>query len=173
MPPRNPLEHPDDNNARLPDLFCYETMPAPGDLRPPVPPPNREFQEPCWCLDCLGQCDTAPCRNARPPRKRKAPASPEPREYRHGDDSWVQCITIWHPADFTCTRVEVDCDRPMRAIFSQLCFDLRIDRKYVKFVWQRNRRRGGVQPVTLSDTDAPWDVGLKETNDENIQCEYI
>jgi hypothetical protein len=201
MPPRNPLQDPDVNNM---DLFCYETMPGPDDLRPPTPPtplaptplaptpktkaragPQYSFTDPFLFCPCSPPCkiiDQVPCKHVcpdSPPGKhikskhRRAPASPAARQYRAGDDHWVQHIELWHPADFNKTRVEMDANLPMRAIFDELCSDARVQRKNVKFVWKRNRRRGGLQDVTLADTDAPWDVGMKQRIIENVICEFI
>lgn len=171
MPPRNPLQQLEINgcrsHTRIIDLLCYETMPLPEDLRRA----DRALDTTCWCLD---QCNAQGIctRVAQPSRKRKSEASPE-RAYSRGDDSWVQTFNLWHPGDFDKTIVEMHSDLPLRAIFAQLCDDLRIDRKAVRFVWKRNRRRGGVQDVVLTDTDAPWTVGMKEDNAETVECEYI
>jgi hypothetical protein len=203
MPPRNPLQQVEINGTsprmsvpRLVDLHCYESMPLPQHLSPPVcvqsanevqhgfptldalfalsgvaPPLRANVDTTCWCLDqCAGPVCLA--RFIPPARKRKA-HSPEPRLYSPGDDSWVQTFTLWHPGDFDKTIVEMDSDRPLRAIFRELCADLRIDRNTVRFVWKRNRRRGGVQNVVLQDTDAPWDVGMKEATYETVECEYV
>ena len=217
MSPRNPLQQVEINGTsprmsatRLVDLHCYESMPLPQHLIPPVhmqntnamqdntnamqqvqqvqhsfptlesllalsgfaPPAPANVDTTCWCLD---QCASGVCHLARflpTARKRKA-HSPEPRLYFPGDDTWVQTFTLWHPGDFEKTIVEMDSDRPLRAIFAQLCFDLRIDRATVRFLWKRNRRRGGVQNVVLDDTDAPCDVGMKRDNAETVECEYI
>lgn len=172
MPPRNPLQQLEINGtsprARVIDLFCYESMPLPEDLRRA----DRALDTTCWCFD---QCNAQGIctRVAQPSRKRKSEASPEPRTYFHGDDSWVQTFNLWHPGDFGKTIVEMDSSLPLRAIFKELCFDLRIDRKAVRFVWKRNRRRGGVQDVVLQDSDAPWDVGMKQDNAETVECECI
>jgi hypothetical protein len=202
MPPRNPLEQLEVNacspRSRNVDLLCYESMPRPEDLRPPVldnisdwpnlvtflplsartPPSNTAADTTCWCLE---QCNPQgicmrgriPGRLTQPARKRKAEASPGPLTYSDSDDSWVQTINLWHPSDFEKTIVEMDSNLPLRAIFKQLCSDLRIDRKAVRFVWKRNRRRGGVQDVVLADTHAPWDVGMQQHNAETVECEYI
>jgi hypothetical protein len=202
MSPRNPLQQLQINGCsprtRTVDLFCYETMPTPEDLFPPVREnttadfPTLDalfaisgFTQPavraldatdttCWCLE---QCNPEGLcrfrRPAQPARKRKAEASPEPRTHSLGDDNWVQTINLWHPGDFDKTIVEMDSDLPLRAIFKELCSDLRIDRRAVRFVWKRNRRRGGVQSVVLTDTDAPWTVGMQEHNAETVECEYI
>lgn len=186
MPPRNPLQQLEIDGCRpgtrFIDLLCYEEMPRPEDLRPPVLEnmadthsaafPTLAVDTTCWCLE---QCNPHGicARIAHPSRKRKYEASPEPRIYFTRDENWVQTINLWHPGDFDKTIVEMDSDLPMGGIFAQLCDDLRIDRKYVKFVWKRNRRRGGVQSVVLKDTDAPWDVGMKQDNAETVECEYI
>lgn len=189
MPPRNPLQDPDVNDI---DLFCYETMPAPHDLRPPTPPtplaatpttpphagPQYSLHDPFLFCPCSPPCkitDGVPCKHVYPdsppakhskPKHRWAPASP-------GDHHWVQHIVIWHPPFCNKTRVEIDSNLPMRAIFDKLCSDLRIDRKHVRFVWKRQRRRGGLQDVTIADTDAPWDVGMKQRIIEIIICEFL
>lgn len=222
MSPRNPLQHVEINGTsprmsatRLVDLHCYESMPLPQHLIPPVhmqnangmqdnadamqdnadamqqvrlshdfptlesllalsgvaPPAPANVDTTCWCLEqCAGGCCLV--RFIPSTRKRKA-RSPSPRLHFPGDDTWVQTFTLWHPGDFEKTIVEMDSDRPLRAIFAQLCFDLRIDRATVRFVWKRNRRRGGVQNVVLDDTDAPWDVGMNRDNAETVECEYI
>jgi len=200
MPPRNPLQ--DVHNDSI-DLTCTEIMPLPHELAPPVllegpvavpglqglpelhfptldalfalggfaPPLHASVETTCWCLD---QCVGPVClvRFMQPARKRKA-RSPSPRVYFPEDDHWVQTFTLWHPGDFEKTIVEMDSNRPLHAIFHQLCADLRIDRKTIRFVWKRNRRRGGVQDVVLHDTTAPWDVGMKEDTDETVECEYV
>jgi len=55
MSPRNPLQQLDLNDMRalprLVDLFCYETMTAPQDLRPLVPPPNPASEQTCFLLE--------------------------------------------------------------------------------------------------------------------------
>ena len=167
MPPRNPLQLLEVNGCSrgtaVVDLLCYESMPLPADLR-----------STCWCFDqCTPQGICTRARPAQPSRKRRAEASPEPRSYCPGDENWVQTFNLWHPGDFDKTIVEMHCDLRMGAIFAQLCDDLRIDRKAVRFVWKRNRRRGGVQDVVLEDSDAPWDVGMKQDNAETVECEYI
>lgn len=174
MSPRNPLQLLEINGCspgtRFIDLLCYEEMPTPEDLRQT----HSAVDTTCWCLEqCNPEGICARRITAQPSRKRKAETSPEPRTYFPGDENWVQTINLWHPGDFDKTIVEMDCDLPMRAIFAQLCDDLRIDRKDVRFVWKRNRRGGGVQSVVIADTDAPWDVGMKEDNAETVECEYI
>lgn len=192
MPPRNPLQ--DVHNDI--DFTCYETMPLPHELTPPVflqgpvamqPPPfltldallpfagfaalpRTNVDTTCWCLD---QCEGPNCLVRFMPAARKRARSPSPRLYYPEDDCWVQTFSLWHPGDFEKTIVEMDSNRPLRAIFHQLCDDLRIDRKTVRFVWKRNRRGGGVQNVVLRDTDAPWDVGMKQDTDETVECEYV
>ena len=194
MPPRNPLEQLEIDacspDPRIVDLFCYESMPLPQDLRPPVldsisdwpnlvkflplsarTPPSDNT---CWCLEqCNPEGICSRGRIAQPARKRKAEASPEPPSYSDSDDSWVQTFNLWHPSDFEKTIVEMDSNLPLRVIFKELCFDLRIDRKAVRFVWKRNRRRGGVESIVLKDSDAPWDVGMQQHNAETVECEYI
>ena len=193
MPPRNPLQ--DVHNDI--DFTCHETMPLPHELTPPVflegpvamqpppfptldallalsgfaPPARAHVDTTCWCLD---QCTGGVClvRFMPSARKRKA-RSPSPRLYFPEDDCWVQTFNLWHPGEFEKTIVEMDSNRPLHAIFRQLCADLRIDRKTVRFVWKRNRRRGGVQDVVLKDSDAPWDVGMQQHNAETVECEYI
>jgi len=67
----------------------------------------------------------------------------------------------------------MDCDRPFKAIFRELCSDHRLDRKQVAFVWNRKRRNGGVQLVKLSDDSVPWDIGMREGVEETIECDFV
>ena len=168
MPPRNPLQDLDVDDVRrgpsLVDLSCYEAMSGPTTAPYRLPD--------CWCLE---SCTTTVCANV--PKKRKATAepdcasAPEPplHRYQLGDRTWVQHITVWHPGDFTCSRVEMDCNLPMRDIFRELCRDLCIERSQVQFVWRSTTRRHHA----LSDHVAPWNVGMREGHDECIECEYI
>jgi hypothetical protein len=182
MPPRNLMQDRDFDDI---DLFCYETMPTPEELYPltspswpkqPAPPPGPPPSlVPFVSSSCFQQCeitDAVPCKHVSPltkASKRKALDSPEPRGYSPGDENWVQHLSIWHPGDFTSSRVEMDADLPMRAIFEEVCFDLRIDRKQVRFVWRSMTKRH----ITLSDADAPWDVGMKADIDECVECEFV
>jgi hypothetical protein len=190
MPPRNPLQDPDVNDT---DLFCYETMPGPDDLRPPTPPtplaptpktkaragPQYSFTDPFLFCPCSPPCkiiDQVPCKHVCPdsppgkhikPKPRKAPAGP-------GDKQWVQRIEIWHPADFKKTHVQIDSNECMyTTILNKFCSDMHIQHKDVKFVWKHYKRRGGLQDVTIADTDAPWDVGMKQRIIEKVICEFI
>lgn len=178
MPPRNPLQEPHvDGVRRGPDLGCYECTYEPttcADLvcHETMSGPTLAYRPAdCWCLQ---QCTTPACNNT--PRKRKAAREPdapfrEPPLHHHqlGDRTWVQHVTVWHPGDFTSSRVEMRCDLAMRDIFRELCADLRIERSQVQFVWRSATRRHRA----LADHDAPCYVGMREGHDECIECEYI
>ena len=182
---------PYDLHRSTPPTPIAATIIAPTPLAPmpiqqtPIPPtlttPARAGQyslDPFLFCPCSPPCkitDGVPCKHVCPdsppgkhikPKHRRAPASP-------GDHHWVQHIVIWHPPFCKKTRVEIDSNLPMRAIFDKLCSDLRIDRKHVRFVWKRQRRRGGMQDIIIADDYSPWDVGMKQRIIENIICEFL
>ena len=172
--------------ATTPDLVCYETMPSPGELAAAAASRSttrRSTEEParaddCWCLE---QCAGARCRRARvlAPRrstrkgKRKALRTPSPhRECCTNDDAWPQRVLLWHPGDFEATPVTVDADEPLGNVFRDFCEALRVERKHVRFLWQRVSRDGDNRPVNLRDADTVSGVGMREGRTEHVECEY-
>lgn len=171
--------------AATPDLVCHETMPSPAELaaaaasRSTTEEPTRA--DDCWCLE---QCAGPRCRRARvlTPRrstrqgkgKRKALRSPSPhRECCTGDDAWPQRVLLWHPGDFEATPVTVEADEPLRSVFGDFCAALRVERKHVRFLWQRVSRDGDDRPVHLRDSDTVSGVGMREGRTEHVECEYV
>jgi hypothetical protein len=164
------------------DLYCYETMPAPSELGklaklampglpalPTMPCPSLCSHGLCWCLE---PCAPDSVCISLHPLSRKRQRSPSPPDYRPGDDYWVQSIKLFHPTDFSYTTVEMDSNRPLRAIFHELCADQGVERKHVAFVWIRKRASGRVQQVKLSDESVPWTLGMREGVVETIECEF-
>jgi hypothetical protein len=151
------------------DLTCYETMPTPFELTELASRSRLVPIEPDAACFCLDPCEDCFCK-AQLSRKRKQ--SPSPPRYQSGDETWVQSIRLFHPTDFEYTTVEMDCNLPFRAIFHQLCDDQRVKRKDVVFLWNRKRRRGGVQIVKLSDESVPWHIGMCEGELQTIECEF-
>lgn len=196
--PLQPLNTLSTSPARDPDLYCYEAMPVPSELAAlasiaqtralaplspsaPSPPisPARACPAPCsdglcWCLDpCVPDrvCTNHSSNLNALSRKRRR--SPSPPAYQPGDRFWTQAFRLFHPTDFEYTTVEMDSNRPLRAIFHQLCADQRVQRKDVTFVWIHKRSTNRVQQVRLSDESVPWAIGMKENVLETIECEFV
>lgn len=162
--------------SAMPDLLCYETMPTPAELAEHVA--SRSIAPACWCFDqCIGpHCRDAPQnKNQNLKRKREY----EPRGYTDPADSWPQRVQLWHPGDFEATPFTIEAGALFRTLFRDFCSSLGVERKSVRFVWQRTRLSGfvesveSVESVELRDKDAPWDLGFREGRTEHIECEYI
>ena len=90
------------------------------------------------------------------------------------EDTWEQYINIWSScALFPKTGVEIESNMPLRDTFKDFCKANHLDRDKVVFVWQDKGPRGGVRAVRLVDSDAPCDLGMKECNDEDVECQYM
>jgi hypothetical protein len=158
--------------ASTPDLLCHEVMPTPEELGVLVaekPDPVRA--EDCWCLDpCTGpHC----CRAQTTKHKRKRIyAAYESRGYTYVDDAWPQRVLFWYPGEYDSSSYTLSAAKPFRDTFHELCANLRIDRRHVRFVWHRQRRSGCIETVEIRDDDAPWDLGFREGRTEHVQCEY-
>jgi len=174
--------------ATTPDLLCYEDMPTPAELaelassRTSTPAPNMpilaQLAEDCWCLE---NCPGPRCRRNRqlsrtPPTKvsnKRAYEAFEPRGYTSADDPWPQRVVIWHPGDFVSSPLTLCAGVTFRATFHAFCVAQKLERKHVRFIWERPRKGGCVEIVELKDSDAPWDLGFREGRTEHVECEYV
>jgi hypothetical protein len=168
--------------ATTPDLFCYEDMPTPAELaelaasRTTTPAPDMptlpQLAEDCWCLE---NCPGPRCRRTPPTKKstKRAYEAFEPRGYTSADDAWPQRVVFWHPGDFDSSPHTLSAGAPFRATFRAFCGAQKVERRNVRFIWQRSRKSGCVETVELRDSDAPWDLGFREGRTEHVECEYV
>jgi hypothetical protein len=168
--------------ATTPDLLCYEDMPTPAELaelsasRTTTPAPNMpivaQLAEDCWCLET---CPGPRCRRARPTKlsSKLAHEAFEPRGYTSADEPWPQRVVFWHPGGFESSPLTLCAGVTFRATFRAFCAAQNVERKNVRFIWERKRKGGCIEIVELKDSDAPWDLGFREGHTEHVECEYV